>query len=141
MSSTNYTVSGNVAVITMMNPPVNGLSLELRQGIVAGLSQAVADPAVAAIILIGSDRAFSGGADIREFGSPKAYAQPNLPTVTEIVENCTKPVIAAIGGACMGGGLELALSTHFRVALPTATSSPTGNTASGAFISITRVVL
>ncbi len=120
MSSTNYTVSGNVAVITMMNPPVNGLSLELRQGIVAGLSQAVADPAVAAIILIGSDRAFSGGADIREFGSPKAYAQPNLPTVTEIVENCTKPVIAAIGGACMGGGLELALSTHFRVALPTA---------------------
>ena len=99
MSSTNYTVSGNIAVITMMNPPVNGLSLELRQGIVAGLAQAVADPAVAAIILVGSDRAFSGGADIREFGTPKAYAQPNLPTVTEIVENCTKPVIAAIGVA------------------------------------------
>ncbi|MBL0076419.1 MAG: enoyl-CoA hydratase/isomerase family protein [Rhodocyclaceae bacterium] len=120
MSSTTYALTGNVAVITMQNPPVNGLSLDLRQGIVAGLAQAVADANVAAIILIGSDRAFSGGADIREFGSPKAYAQPNLPTVTEIVENCAKPVIAAIGGACMGGGLELALSTHFRVALPTA---------------------
>ncbi len=120
MSSTNYAVNGNVAVITLQNPPVNGLSLELRQGIVAGLDQAVADPAVQAIVLIGTDRAFSGGADIREFGSPKAFAEPNLPTVTGIVENCCKPVIAAIGGACMGGGLELALSTHFRVALPTA---------------------
>ena len=120
MSSTTYTVTGNVAVITMNNPPVNGLGYDLRCGIVAGIDQANADPAVKAVVLIGNDRAFSGGADIREFGSPKAYALPNLPTVIQIVEDCSKPVIAAISGVCMGGGFELTLGAHFRLAKPDA---------------------
>ncbi len=120
MSSTNYEVRGNTAVITLANAPVNGLSYDLRCGIVAGIDQATADPAVKAIVMIGSDRAFSGGADIREFGSPKAYAQPNLPAVIAIVERCAKPVIAAISGVCMGGGFELTLGAHFRLAKPDA---------------------
>lgn len=76
MSSANYHLHGNTAVITLDNPPVNGLGYDLRCGIVAGIDQATADPAVTAVVLIGSDRAFSGGADIREFGSPKSYAEP-----------------------------------------------------------------
>jgi 3-hydroxyacyl-CoA dehydrogenase len=74
-----------------------------------------------AIVLTGGDKLFSGGADIREFGTPKARAEPTLHTLIRIAEDCTKPVIAAIGGTCMGGGLELALACHFRVAAPTAT--------------------
>ncbi len=120
MSSTTYALSGSTAVITLNNPPVNGLSLELRASILADFDKATADEAVQAIILIGSDKAFSGGADIKEFGSPKAFAEPNLPTLISILENSKKPLIAAIGGSCMGGGLELALGTHFRIALATA---------------------
>ena len=117
MSSANYQQHGSTAVITLDNPPVNGLGYDLRCGIVAGIDRASADPAVTAVVLIGSDRAFSGGADIREFGSPKSYAEPNLLTVIRIVEACPKPVVAAVGGVCMGGGLELALGAHFRVAV------------------------
>ena len=117
MSSANYEMHGSTAVIKLDNPPVNGLGYELRRGIVAGIDRASADPAVKAVVLIGSDRAFSGGADIREFGSPKSYAEPNLLTVIRIVEACPKPVVAAIGGVCMGGGLELTLGAHFRVAV------------------------
>ena len=117
MSSANYEMHGGTAVITLDNPPVNGLGYDLRCGIVAGIDKAAADPAVKAVVLIGSDRAFSGGADIREFGSPKSYAEPNLLTVIRIVEACPKPVVAAIGGVCMGGGLELTLGCHFRVAV------------------------
>ncbi|MFZ5463382.1 MAG: enoyl-CoA hydratase-related protein, partial [Pseudomonadota bacterium] len=118
MSSSQYQLHGNVAVITLNNPPVNGLGHELRSGIVAGIDQAAADANVKAVVLIGSARAFSGGADIREFNTPKALAEPNLNTVIRIVEASPKPVIAAIGGVCMGGGLELALGCHFRVAAP-----------------------
>ncbi len=120
MSATQYQVHGNVAVITLDNPPVNGLGYDLRCGIVAGVDQANADPAVQAIVLIGSARAFSGGADIREFGSPRSIQEPNLLTVIRVVEASAKPTIAAIGGVCMGGGLELTLGCHFRVALPDA---------------------
>ncbi|MBL8489215.1 MAG: enoyl-CoA hydratase/isomerase family protein [Rhodocyclaceae bacterium] len=120
MSATQYQVHGNVAVITLDNPPVNGLGYDLRRGIVAGVDQANADPAVQAIVLIGSARAFSGGADIREFGSPRSIQEPNLQTVIRVVEATAKPTIAAIGGVCMGGGLELTLGCHFRVALPDA---------------------
>jgi 3-hydroxyacyl-CoA dehydrogenase len=116
MSSANYAVHGDVAVITLDNPPVNGLGHALRAGIVAGLERAEADPAVKAVVLVGAGKAFSGGADIREFNSPKALAEPNLHTVIRAVESSTKPVVAAIAGACMGGGLELALGCHFRVA-------------------------
>jgi 3-hydroxyacyl-CoA dehydrogenase len=117
MNNAHYELHGKVAVIRMDNAPVNGLSLGLRSGIVTNVRRAEADPNVHAIILIGSEKAFSGGADIREFGSPAAIAEPSLHTVINIVESSTKPVIAAIGGACMGGGLELALGCHFRVAV------------------------
>ena len=117
MGSTTYQLHGAVAVISLDNPPVNGLGHDLRTGIVAGLDAAQADAAVQAIVLIGSSRAFSGGADIREFGTPKAAAEPNLNTVIRNLEAATKPVIAAIGGVAMGGGLELALGCHYRVAV------------------------
>ena len=120
MSSTTYALSGGTAVITLNNPPVNGLSLELRSSILADFDKAIADDAVKAIVLIGSDKAFSGGADIKEFGSSKAFAEPNLPSLIAILENSKKPLIAAIGGSCMGGGLELALAAHFRIATATA---------------------
>ncbi len=118
MSGTQYQLHGAVAVITLDNPPVNGLGHDLRRGIVAGVDRAQADPNVKAIVLIGAGKAFSGGADIREFNTPKATAEPTLHTVIRVVEGSTKPVVAAIGGACMGGGLELALGCHFRVAAP-----------------------
>ena len=115
MSSTPYQSHGACAVITLDNPPVNGLGHELRSAIVAGIDAAQADAKIAAIVLIGAGRAFSGGADIKEFGSAKALAEPNLNTVIKTIEAASKPVIAAIGGICMGGGLELALGCHFRV--------------------------
>src|SRR5436190_22817962 len=117
MSGAQYQVNGTVAVITLDNPPVNGLGHELRSGIVAGVEKAQADKNVKAVVLIGSGRAFSGGADIREFNTPKASAEPTLHTVIRTVEDSTKPVVAAISGACMGGGLELALGCHYRVAV------------------------
>jgi 3-hydroxyacyl-CoA dehydrogenase len=117
MSPASYSKQGAVAVITMNNPPVNGLGHELRSGIVAGLDQAAADPSVKAVVLLGAGKAFSGGADIREFNTPKALAEPNLHTLIRAVEQSPKPVIAAIHGVAMGGGLELALGCHFRVAV------------------------
>jgi len=120
MSSAHYEVNGHTAVIRLDNPPVNGLGLELRRGIVDGIRKAEADDSVKAVVLIGSDRAFSGGADISEFGTDKAMAEPILTTVINYVESSRKPVIAAISGACMGGGLELALGCHYRIAKPDA---------------------
>jgi 3-hydroxyacyl-CoA dehydrogenase len=114
--STRYDVRGTVAVVTLANPPVNGLGHALRVGIVDSLDRALTDPKVSAIVITGSDRAFSGGADVREFGTPKAGFEPNLGTVIKAVENSTKPVVAAIAGVALGGGLELALGAHFRVA-------------------------
>ncbi|WP_136416962.1 3-hydroxyacyl-CoA dehydrogenase NAD-binding domain-containing protein [Herbaspirillum sp. ST 5-3] len=120
MEHAEYTINHDVAVITLNNPPINGLGLDLRRAIIASIERAADDPAVRSIVLIGSDRAFSGGADIKEFGTPKSSQEPNLLTVIRAVESSTKPVIAAIAGACMGGGLELALGCHFRVARPDA---------------------
>ena len=116
MSQAPYSVQGDVAVITMSNPPVNGLGLELRRGIVAGMDRALADPAVRAIVLTGAGKAFSGGADIREFNTPKSFAEPSLMTVISLIESAPKPVVAAVHSVAMGGGLELALACHFRVA-------------------------
>jgi len=116
--SADYTVHGDVAVISLNNPPVNGLGLATRQAIVAGLEQAEADPAVKAIVLTGAGKAFSGGADIKEFGSPKAIQEPNLLSVIRAVENTTKPVVAAVHSVAMGGGLELALGAHYRIVAP-----------------------
>jgi len=114
--SANYELRGNVAVITLDNPPVNGLGHATRLGIVNGLDKALADAAVTAIVITGAGKAFSGGADIREFGSPKALAEPNLLSVILALEASTKPIVAAIHTVCMGGGLELALGCHYRVA-------------------------
>jgi len=113
-----YKVHGNVAVITLNNPPVNGLGLATRIGITDGLAQANADAAVQAIVITGGGKAFSGGADIREFGSPKALAEPNLLSVIAAVEASDKPVVAALHSVAMGGGLELALGCHYRIAAP-----------------------
>jgi 3-hydroxyacyl-CoA dehydrogenase len=114
----SYQVRGSVAVITLDNPPVNGLGYATRQAVADGLARAEADAGVKALVLTGAGKAFSGGADIREFGSPKAIAEPNLLTLIRLVEGCGKPVVAAIHGVCMGGGLELALGCHYRVAAP-----------------------
>ncbi|MEP7297194.1 MAG: 3-hydroxyacyl-CoA dehydrogenase NAD-binding domain-containing protein [Burkholderiales bacterium] len=114
----HYELRGNVAVITMDNPPVNGLGHATRLAIVNGLDKAIADAAVKAIVITGAGKAFSGGADIREFGSPKALAEPNLLSVILALEASTKPIVAAIHTVCMGGGLELALGCHYRVASP-----------------------
>ena len=116
--SADYTVQGDLAVITMNNPPINGLGLSTRQAIVAGLEKALADDNVKAIILTGAGKAFSGGADIKEFGSPKAVQEPNLLNVILALENASKPVIAAVHTVAMGGGLELALGCHYRIAAP-----------------------
>ena len=113
-----YQVHGDVAVITLNNPPVNGLGLSTRQGIADGMAKANADAAVKAIVLTGAGKAFSGGADIKEFGSDKAVQEPNLLSVIGVLENSSKPVIAAIHSVAMGGGLELALGCHYRVAAP-----------------------
>ena len=116
--SADYEVRGKVAVITLNNPPVNGLGLTTRVAAVDGIRKAEADDAVRAIVLTGAGKAFSGGADIREFNSPKALTEPTLHTLIRTVEDCTKPVVAAIHSVCMGGGLELALGCNYRVAVP-----------------------
>jgi len=121
MSSAHYQMHDAVAVITLDNPPVHGLGYALRAALVAGIDRALADPNVRAIVLIGAGKMFSGGADIREFNTEKATSEPTLRTVIRSVEASTKPVVAAIGGTCMGGGLELALGCHFRLAAPGAT--------------------
>jgi 3-hydroxyacyl-CoA dehydrogenase len=116
--SAEYLVNGSVAVVTLNNPPVNGLGLETRTAAVNAIRQAELDDAVKAIVITGAGKAFSGGADIREFNSPKALTEPTLHTLISVVENASKPVIAAIHTVCMGGGLELALGCNYRVALP-----------------------
>jgi 3-hydroxyacyl-CoA dehydrogenase len=113
-----YQVHGDIAVITMSNPPVNGLGYATRQGIADGMARANADAAVRAIVITGAGAAFSGGADIKEFGSPKALQEPNLLSVISVLENSSKPVVAAMHTVAMGGGLELALGCHYRIAAP-----------------------
>lgn len=116
--SAEYQVNGSVAVITLNNPPVNGLGLETRTAAVNGIRQALADDTVKAIVITGAGKAFSGGADIKEFNSPKALTEPTLHTLINVAEGSTKPVIAAIHTVCMGGGLELALGCNYRVTMP-----------------------
>ena len=116
--SADYKVHGDVAVISLNNPPVNGLGLATRQAITDGVEKAVQDASIKSIVITGHGKAFSGGADIREFGSPKATQEPNLLSVIAQIENCAKPVVAAVHTVAMGGGLELALGCHYRIAAP-----------------------
>jgi 3-hydroxyacyl-CoA dehydrogenase len=113
-------VQGAVAVLTMDRPPVNSLGYDLRVGIADALDVANANPAVQAIVLTGTARAFSAGADVTEFGTAKGAKEPNLRVVIGLLENNPKPVVGAIAGQCLGGGLELAMGCHFRVAAPDA---------------------
>ncbi len=113
---TDYRLQHGVAVVALDNPPVNGLGHATRQGIVEAVDRANADDACVAIVITGAGKVFSGGADIREFNTPKMYAEPALRTVIRVLEESAKPVVAAINGTCMGGGLELAMGCHFRVA-------------------------
>jgi 3-hydroxyacyl-CoA dehydrogenase len=113
-----YAVQGEVAVITLNHPPVNGLGLATRQALTDALAKAHVDANIKAIVITGAGKAFSGGADIKEFGLPKAFQEPNLLSVVLAIEAATKPVIAAVHSVCMGGGLELALGCHYRIAAP-----------------------
>jgi 3-hydroxyacyl-CoA dehydrogenase len=118
MSPITTTRHGDILIITSNNPPVNALGHAVREGLVRGIEEADADDAVKAVVIIGEGQTFFAGADISEFGTPKAFAQPMLPQVVDIIENCTKPVVAAIHGTAFGGGLEVALASHYRVAVP-----------------------
>jgi 3-hydroxyacyl-CoA dehydrogenase len=115
---TRYETEGRIAVVTIDSPPVNALSNAVRQGIAQGVDRALADPQVGAIVLICDGRTFFAGADITEFGKPQV--DPSLRDLQKIVENATKTVIAAIHGTALGGGLELALVAHYRIAVPSA---------------------
>src|SRR5712664_518983 len=104
---------GRVAVLTVNNPPVNALSQHVRQGLYEGLKQAISDPAAQAIVIVCAGRTFIAGADITEFGKPPA--DPSLQTVLDIIEASPKPVVAAVHGTALGGGLEVTLACHYRV--------------------------
>ena len=115
----HYEKKDDVALLTVDNPPVNPLSSGVRQGLHDGVSQALADDAVKAIVLTGAGRAFIAGADISEFGAA-ATQGPGLHEVLTMMENSTKPIVAAINGTAFGGGLEVALCCDYRVAAPKA---------------------
>ncbi len=115
---TDLSMDGDVAVITLNSPPVNALSANVREGLFEGFKAATTDPAAKAIVLICEGRTFIAGADITEFGG--ASRGPSLFDVQEMMENSPKPVVAAIHGTALGGGLEVALVAHYRVAVPSA---------------------
>ncbi|MFM9968316.1 MAG: 3-hydroxyacyl-CoA dehydrogenase NAD-binding domain-containing protein [Burkholderiales bacterium] len=118
MSSADYSLHGEIAVISLANPPMNTMAHPMRIAMHDLLKKAQTNPEVKAIVLTGSGRAFCAGAEIKEFNTPAANEFPNSRDLVAALESCTKPVVAAIHGAAMGGGFELALACHYRVALP-----------------------
>jgi 3-hydroxyacyl-CoA dehydrogenase len=120
MSAVEYAVENGVAVLTVANPPVNALSHATRAGLAECLDRAGKDDAVRAIVVIGAGTTFIAGADISEFGTPLSTAEPRLQTLQTALEASSKPVVAAIHGTALGGGLELALTAHARVAVASA---------------------
>jgi 3-hydroxyacyl-CoA dehydrogenase len=115
---TDFAVEGDVGVITLNSPPVNALSAAVRDGLAGGMAAAAADAAVKAVVIVCEGRTFIAGADITEFGGAQKGA--SLYDVQEAIENSPKPVVAAIHGTALGGGLEVALTCHYRVAVPSA---------------------
>jgi 3-hydroxyacyl-CoA dehydrogenase len=115
-----YTVQGHLGLITLNNPPVNALSVSkgVLQRILDAIKEGEHDPAVRAFVVTGAGRCFSGGADISEFGKPPVVGMANLPALATYMDTVTKPIVAGIHGFALGGGLELALACHFRVAAP-----------------------
>jgi 3-hydroxyacyl-CoA dehydrogenase len=109
---------GRVAVLTIDNPPVNALSQHVRAGLLEGMRQALADPAAGAVVIVCAGRTFIAGADISEFGKPPR--EPGLHEVLTLIESSPKPVVAAIHGTALGGGLEVTLACHYRVAVASA---------------------
>ena len=114
----DYSVEGDVAIVTINSPPVNALSQSVREGLKLGVEKAEADPQVKATVVICAGRTFIAGADITEFGKP--HAAPFLPDVLDKIENAKKPVVAALHGTALGGGFEVALTAHYRIAVPSA---------------------
>jgi 3-hydroxyacyl-CoA dehydrogenase len=115
---TDYALSGDVGVITLNSPPVNALSAPVRDGLAGGMAAALADAGAKAVVIICEGRTFIAGADITEFGGPQRGA--SLFEVQDAIEGSSKPVVAAIHGTALGGGLEVALCCHYRVAVPSA---------------------
>ena len=117
-SVVDLSIEGDVALVTINSPPVNALSQAVRDGLKRGVEAAEANGAVKAIVIICDGRTFIAGADISEFGKPPA--PPSLPEALDAMENASKPVIAAIHGTALGGGFEVALTAHYRIAVPSA---------------------
>ena len=117
-SVADLAIDGEVAVVTIDSPPVNALSQAVRDGLKRGVEAAEANGAVKAVVIICGGRTFIAGADISEFGKPPAA--PYLPDVLDRIENASKPVIAAVHGTALGGGFEVALTAHYRIAVPSA---------------------
>jgi 3-hydroxyacyl-CoA dehydrogenase len=115
----SYAIQGHLGVITLNNPPVNALSVSkgVLQRILEVIKEGEHDPNVRAFLVCGSGRAFSGGADISEFGRPYPVGMATLPALASYMDTVTKPIVAAIHGFALGGGLELALACHFRCAV------------------------
>ena len=115
---TTFAIEGAVAVITLNSPPVNALSAPVRDGLAHGVAQAMGNPAVKAVVLICEGKTFIAGADISEFGKPPKGT--SLFDALNAIEGASIPVVAAIHGTALGGGLEVALTCHYRVAVPSA---------------------
>src|SRR5713226_462847 len=115
---------GEIGILTVNNPPVNALSPGVPEGIIAGIEAFEKDDTVKAIVLIGGGRTFIAGADIKEFGKITSGGDrrrgPGFLGVLDRMENCSKPIVAAIHGTALGGGLETAMACHYRVAAPSA---------------------
>src|SRR6202034_2157799 len=120
VSAVSYRTAGNVAVLTIDNPPVNALSLAVRAGLEEGLVRAAADPAGAALVVCGANATFPAGADINEVASGLALKAPMLADLQARIEGAAKPIVAALEGSTLGGGFEVALTCHWRVAAPSA---------------------